>query len=424
MRAQVEGSGVEATAVEQEVEVPVEAAPARPGRGWASRAALAVAALAAMTGALQCRPQGFAAKEPRGPRVVELADPTPRVPTRWSWPAAAAFRDAAEVAARDLVPIQLAWGTLSREPGERIEGVALSIEPAGETFTIRVEHAPGEDGYYSARVSPSSGWRLSSGSLAGGGRERLRFEQEGKAVEVDADHLSPADLTDPAAIADWSYVATLLASDPPVYADRVDTERWDSGVEESIRAARERGDHDAAIEMYRSNVPMGRCSMDERPAEVAREYADLCYQIGKLGCFLQLQLRIMGNRFDRVAYSSYGEAAAMTQAERLADTGIDVDRFFVGLMLRYAGIPREGGLGAWRLARSIKEAGRTEALAPTLAQMAEDRGLDEYNRLRATQLLASLDEDDELDEERLPEAAQAWLVGHRAAKAEREKQKR
>jgi hypothetical protein len=156
--------------------------------------------------------------------------------------------------------------------------------------------------------------------------------------------------------------------------------------------------------------------MDERPAQVARAYADLCYRVGKLGCFLQLQIRIMGDQFDRVAYSSYGEAAHETESKRLAETGLDVDRFFRGLLVHFAGVERRGELGPWRLARSIQESGRTGSLVPALARMAESPDLDEYNRLRATQVLALMNEIAGVNEARLPATSRDWLEEHRASK--------
>jgi hypothetical protein len=58
--------------------------------------------------------------------------------------------------------------------------------------------------------------------------------------------------------------------------------------------------------------------MDTTPQEAARLYAELAYARGDLGKFLQLQVRIMGDQFERVAWSSFGEAAHSTEAERLS----------------------------------------------------------------------------------------------------------
>lgn len=145
-----------------------------------------------------------------------------------------------------------------------------------------------------------------------------------------------------------------------------------------------------ALGIYRRWTPVGRCSMDTRPQEVAREYADLCWERGRLGCLLQLQVQIMGNQFSRVAYSSYGEAAHDPESTRLDDAGVDVERFFRGLTMRFAidgPVGRE--LPPWRIGKAA--AGATpKGLRATFERIATDRSVDDYNRLRAAQVLVGL----------------------------------
>jgi hypothetical protein len=124
-------------------------------------------------------------------------------------------------------------------------------------------------------------------------------------------------------------------------------------------------------------------------------FAELAFARGDLGRFLQLQVRIMGDQFERTAWSSYGEAAHGTESERLLRTGIDLDQFLIGLGVARPG--REEGLGAWRLARAINEAGRSEALLPKFQALAVDPKLDAYNRLRATQTWFFMQVRDEKD---------------------------
>ncbi len=138
------------------------------------------------------------------------------------------------------------------------------------------------------------------------------------------------------------------------------------------------------LEEYTKNAPMGHCSMDTAPAAFAREYAEKCWGAGDLACFLQLQVRIMGDQFRRVAYSSYGEASHPTESKRLDSTGIDVDRFFRGLQVEVPG-ERPIVLGPSRLARAVLESGRKDSYENVLSKMAADPRLDAFNRLRAAQ---------------------------------------
>ena len=83
---------------------------------------------------------------------------------------------------------------------------------------------------------------------------------------------------------------------------------------------------DELLEYYEKNAPMGRCSMDTGPIRFAREQADKCFAAGDLPCFLQLQVKIMGDQFQRVAYPSYGERSHPAESRALEATGIDVER--------------------------------------------------------------------------------------------------
>ncbi|MBL8952135.1 MAG: hypothetical protein JNK82_15235 [Myxococcaceae bacterium] len=163
-------------------------------------------------------------------------------------------------------------------------------------------------------------------------------------------------------LTDWTYAATLLAPQP-------------EGAK--------------LIAEYEQSAPMGRCSMDTAPARHAQQFAERCYRLGELACFLQLQLRVIGDQFNRVAWSSYGEASHPTHAGRLETTGIDVDRFLRGLVVQVPG-DRPSELGPSRLARALIETGRREAFEATLVAMAQDPALDAFNRLRALQVYVSL----------------------------------
>ena len=243
----------------------------------------------------------------------------------------------------------------------------------------------------------------------------------------------PAPAIDRRAWEDWTYTTTLLAMDRPLYEslERAPGTNWraaltvetarlagvkramkrgaDAGLAE-IRAAlaarvpldefewedvaafaQQHGAPDLAVTVFSRHRPVGRCSMDIAPKEAARKYADVCYAAGKLSCFLNLQVQIMGDQFERVAYSSYGEAAHATEASRLRDIGIDVEKFLRGLLYQFdaPGVDR-AGLDPWRLARSIHEANLGAGMASFLRAEVARPDLDGFNRLRAAQTLAYL----------------------------------
>ncbi|TKD03574.1 hypothetical protein [Polyangium fumosum] len=401
-----------------------EAREARGGAGVA-RVALVLGAALSVVAGLECTPSHRSSSKKNAPLIT--AEERPRFPRsphahpRWSWPGMAQFQSAYEQADRQAKPIRLVQGRIVKEvDGGHVEvdDVVLSVEREveAETYALRVEFAETDDAYSEARLGSRSGWMLVTGSM-----ERAEagvpfvFEKGASRIRIEPAYVSPAGRLLMEALDAWAYVAALLATDPPVYDDERATDEEEAGAK--LAAARAAGDKEKALSYYRIWRPMGRCSMDSRPAQVAREYADLCYDMGKLGCFLQLQLRIMGDQFDRVAYSSYGEAAHATEAERLTETGLDVDTFLLGLVIRFGGVSREGELGGYRLVRSIKESGRAAPIAARLAAWAEDATLDEYNRLTATQILALLEDDAALaDEEELPPIARLWLARHHAKK--------
>jgi hypothetical protein len=387
------------------------------GPGGVARFVIAFVAAISVVAGLECSPRGKASTHKEPPLIT--AEPKPRLSRsphahpRWSWPGMAVFDARLADAKRDAQPIRLVRGKLVKHMDgdhREAEGVVLAIvaEAGKNTFEVGVEMAESESSLDAARFWERSGWTLATGPLSEA-REGvpLVFERGTARLRIEPTYVSAAEPLSLDALDDWAYVAALLGSDPPVYDDRVpDPEN----AEEDIAQAKLAGQNEKALAIYRTWRPMGRCSMDRRPAEVARDYAELCHEMGKLGCFLQLQLRIMGDQFDRVAFSSFGEEAATTEADRLLGTGIDVDSFLVGLAVHFGSVAREGEIAPWRLARSIEESGRRESVAARLAAWAHDGELDEFNRLRAVQMLSMLEEENRLDEESLPDTARLWLV--------------
>lgn len=349
----------------------------------------------------------------------------------WRWPDQQLFLDTLQ---KPLSPARMATGRLRRVDREKIGARLLKQIDAGAD--------PAK-----AALKLLGGAEESAGNLIWSAHE-VMFETGAdtqwigaaptRVVTTDAASLlvwddtvllldaPPAPLPDgsvPAAQIDWTYTTTLLVAEDSPYApdrglrrtDSVNDARWqalntamaedpakaialladfdltgfrdsDHRLGQIARFLSDHGQIAPAIQIYSRFQPIGRCSMDRAPAHTARAYAGLCYGAGRIGCFLQLQVRIMGDRFERMVWSSYGERAASTESRALVEAGVDARRFLRGLLFKYDAElrPREE-MGLWRLARSMHESGID--FADDLQALATHPQLDPVNRHRATQAL-------------------------------------
>lgn len=417
---------------------------------------IAVVAALAIT-SLRPPPAVAAGKATLGPSwLPRESKQSVSVASIWGWPAEEKFDETWQQRKNERRLARIAWGDLKILPPD---GASSTWTPpdgapawiAGIPLTVarrerRVELAvfSGVSGTMVSNawavLGPSAAWNIESGELARG--TTLVLVGSDRKIELKISELSQAASPAEAAFADWTYVETLLGAQGSAYdPEAVGDQTWEDEpnpadlsqlrkvLAEHRGALRSRGWFDAAeslaktdaslaLEIFRRYQPLGRCSMDRHPAEAARAYAELCFQEKRLGCFLQLQVQIMADRFSRVAWSNYGEAAAATEAERLESAGVDVDRFLRGLLFSFVS-PREGAfdIGPQRLARSIKELSRDKHWLTELARHASDETLDEHNRTRAAQTLYFLAEYDEqgagrsaLSAVKLTTAAERWLA--------------
>lgn len=291
---------------------------------------------------------------------------------RFSFPAAETFESAWSGHTTQGVP--LVRGSIQFEQ-QTTSGWFALWPHEGSTRLVPLVALKGEpDDGWSAASTDGPTWKLTRWEAHG----TFTVEERLSAVMADVD-LIP-----------WTYATTLLTSSGPLYDEGAE---GDALLLAELRLLEKPGDaqkwakahraDDALYARFRGFRPMGTCSMDTTPQEAARLYAELAYERGDLGRFLQLQVRIMGDQFERTAWSSYGEAAHETESGRLLATGIDVDQFLLGLLIARPG--RDEGLGAWRFARSVREAGRQKTIAPELKRLAASSTSDPYTRLRATQ---------------------------------------
>lgn len=351
---------------------------------------------------------------------------------QWTWPEQQLFLQTLRA---PIAPPRMALGSLRRLEEEGA-GTALlkQIAAGGDAIALATQAVTARDAQPGAliwtRTDAIFEWADRTRWL--GGAPAGVYTSDAATVLVWADQIAVVDAAPeplPAkshatAPIDWTYSTTLLVAEDPVYAADPDAQpgrdlpqaKWDalskamqtdpkaalalldaldlkalSGRDHRLgqvaRFLHAQGRTDAALDAFARFRPMGRCSMDRAPAHAARSYAEACYAAGRIGCFLQLQVRIMGDHFDRVAWSSYGEAAANTQSKALVEAGVDAKRFLRGLLLRFdADTPRpRAEMNLWRLARSMHESGID--FAPDLEALATDPRLDQVNRHRAAQTL-------------------------------------
>lgn len=182
----------------------------------------------------------------------------------------------------------------------------------------------------------------------------------------------------------------------PAHAEaepKIDEREFDAWT--TAWALEHRGD-DALFEAFTRHLSVGTCSYDDTPNRTARLFAELALARGDLPTFIDLHLRLMSSSFQRVAWSTWGEEAQPTYAQRLTVANVELDELFLGLLIRHPGA--SGSVNAWRLSRAIREAGHTQTVLPLVQALATDESLDAYNRFRATEVWLHLQVYDEATE--------------------------
>lgn len=303
---------------------------------------------------------------------------------RFQWPQPQAFHQG--WARREAGGYQVYRGALRASDRSSRKGYFRVVEGRAETYLVALaldepqQRHTAREWLLPKSFDPEAAvWPLADG---------LSFELEERLPNA----LGDADL-----IA-WTYVSTLVgpreADQPePVYGARdevldplLSTLRDEKKLAAWVKANQK---DDALYARVLAYQPMGSCSMDSRPAHAARLKAELAWARGDLANFLKRQVNIMGDQFARVAWSSWGEASHQTQASRLLSTGIDFDRFMVGLLVTRPG--SAVALDPWRWARSAVEAGRKDSLRALARRIAEAPDSDPMNRLRAAQAFTWLE---------------------------------
>jgi hypothetical protein len=271
----------------------------------------------------------------------------------WNWPALETFRERFDRYAADARPVRVFEAQATFRVGDKdlsgpIHGTAVRAE-GGLRIQLAGSHSRPSDLESAIRGIE---WTLAGDEL----KPEVSITANGRTLRLSSLRMPKTGSPSPDLWADWVYVAVLLESDPDAPSDPV--------------------------------IQRGSCSHDTGPIRQAARHAQSAQEQGRLGRYLRLSLQIATDEFERVAQSSTGRAEHGTDARRFAVAPIDVDRFFVGLVLDLdSARRRDGWIYETRLGRAISEAGRTAVMAPKLRRLAQDPDLDDWNRFRAAAVL-------------------------------------
>lgn len=139
---------------------------------------------------------------------------------------------------------------------------------------------------------------------------------------------------------------------------------------------------EAALELKRSRIVIGGCSMDDRPRIHAMNIAVLSAKTVKWEIFLRAHLDIMNDRFERASDGSYAWAGRKTYIRELEELGINVSDLLLGISLRIENPGENHYYGSIRrIGRALSETRYAGEIENKMLTMIEDDRLDDYNRV-------------------------------------------
>jgi len=137
-----------------------------------------------------------------------------------------------------------------------------------------------------------------------------------------------------------------------------------------------------ALELKRSRIVVGGCSMDNSPRVHAMNIALLSAETVNWEIFLRSHLDIMNDNFARVSDGSWAWAGRKTYIKELEVLDINVIDLLLGISLRVEN-PGDhhyyGSIG--RLGRALSESEEKENIEKKILEMISDSQLDDYNRV-------------------------------------------
>ncbi len=137
-----------------------------------------------------------------------------------------------------------------------------------------------------------------------------------------------------------------------------------------------------ALELKRGRKVYGRCSMDSSPRNHAKKIAELAAVTTNWNVFLRSHLDIMNDRFERTAYSSYGEARFGTYIPEIEALNINVPDLVFGISLRADNVGENHYFGNInRMGRALSETKYVAEMESRMKNAIADPQLDMFNRV-------------------------------------------
>lgn len=165
------------------------------------------------------------------------------------------------------------------------------------------------------------------------------------------------------------------------------------------------------LELKRSRIVVGMCSMDQSPRRHAVEIAELSAETVHWETFLRAHLNIMNDRFHRVSDGSYAWEGRKTYIKELEELELDIPDLMLGISLQLENPSQNHYYGnIRRLGRALSESEHRDEMEAEMLGMIKDEALDTYNRIAVHYLFRNynhrLEDEQEQKEnqERLKEA--------------------
>ncbi len=138
---------------------------------------------------------------------------------------------------------------------------------------------------------------------------------------------------------------------------------------------------EAELELKRSRIVVGGCSMDWSPRYHAIDIAKLSAETVKWEVFLRAHLDVMNDNFQRVSDGSWAWAGRKTYIKELEELEINVHDLLLGISLRIENPSKNHYYGSIsRVGRALSETKDQLEIKEAMLAMIKDDELDDHNR--------------------------------------------
>lgn len=138
----------------------------------------------------------------------------------------------------------------------------------------------------------------------------------------------------------------------------------------------------AELELKRSRIVVGGCSMDNSPRIHAMNIAILSAETVNWEVFLRAHLDIMNDNFSRASDGSYAWGQRNTYIKELEELDINVTDLLLGISLRIENPSENHYYGSIRrVGRALSESKYRQDIEANMIAMIQDDRLDDFNRI-------------------------------------------